>query len=224
MPLPTPLVGAPPYGKVVEWIAEGLFTEGPSGGVETIKTANVFHYRWNGAGLFVTPTKGQLDTAIYNVMGILMIAALNVHWTFVRTRTRFLDDASDQYADVAVNLPGNTANDCLPPRNAAYVELTTGLRGRNWVGSKHYGPIAEADTTSTEINTPTPAWWTNLKNGHLTAVVAGGMTYNLHVVSSTLSQVKTNPTSIMSAQVTVATLRRNLGGMKRRRPKSSAAA
>lgn len=225
MPLPTPYTGAAPYGRYLEIIAQGQFSEGPSGGTETVPTANVFHYVYTGVGAFVQPTKTAVVNAFDALIGAAMVAALSARWAQTQTTVRFFDDPFDAPTITLVTSAGAITGDCLPPKNAVYMELKTGLRGRNFLGSKHFSPIGDSDTTSTELVTPTPAWWTALKAAVLAQMtVSGTGTYNPCVVSRNLSQLETAPVSIMAANITSIVMRRNIGSLKRRRVKLATAA
>ncbi|HET9309353.1 MAG TPA: hypothetical protein VFO46_25285, partial [Candidatus Sulfotelmatobacter sp.] len=128
----------------------------------------VFHYARQNPALAL-PTKAQIDTAFQAAVVVPMGAALNARFLQSRNSIRYLDDALDAFADFSHAVVGAIAGDSMSTIIAAFHLGRTGLRGKNYLGKKHWFPLSESDTTSgsddilnagaiTRFNTLGTAW------------------------------------------------------------------
>jgi hypothetical protein len=192
-----------------------------------VNVANVFHFAFNNAVTFVAPTKAQIFTAFQGAQSLALTNCLSVRYTGIGITVRFMDDALDPPQDMGAPANGAITGDSNSSQLAAYIRLPTSYKGRSYQGSKHVGPIGEADTQGNEIVTPTPAWWSTLVTNMSASLVAGGMTYLPFVFSRKVSQAETNPTTIYTPFITSSPapyLRRNTGTMRKRRSRLTTAA
>ena len=93
-------------------------------------------------------------------------------------------------------------------------------RGREFRGSKHFGPISDADQTGDEITPGKVAAWQAFA-----AVLAAPFssitgTYQPVVVSRKLSQYQKDPTTIVGSDVNGVSVNLTLGTMRRRKEKT----
>lgn len=180
---------------------------------------NVFHYRLSS---------GTPDTAA-NILSAWVSAVQNplrTNWlttdcACVGVLGRFLDDATVQYA---TNLPGTSGLIALPrlPGDLALVlPLRGSNRGKNYRGSKHIPAIASAFVTKDELNA-TGITAAALVQGYLglTITSTNSSTYIPVILSRNLSQLRTNPTTIVTSDVSAVLVNKTIGTMRRRKEKT----
>lgn len=193
-----------------------------SKGSTAVKTVNVFHYRRTATAIPVH--KLNLCNVFDNTVGLAMTAAMNLGWTLDNTQVRFLEDPTDAYFLLANGIPGVITGDRFPPHVSAYLYMKTALRGRNYMGSKHFGPMSESDTSAATADI-----WNAGALGRLTdiatAIQAGlasaeGNNYVPCVVSKRLSDFSVTPCNIVSADVISILVNQRVGSMIRRKVKT----
>jgi hypothetical protein len=210
MPIPTNQI------LVAELVVKG--TQAPGGSAVT-PSINVFYYkRTNTANV---PDK----TLLYNQFNTVVIAPLllaaNVRYTVNRVGVRWADDALDLPIDVVNAGVGAIATDSLPSDDAVYFRLYTALRGKSYRGGKHFSPASEIDTTNDLLTGAGLARWQVLKTAMAANLTdANGNVWNPVVLSRKLSQLKKNPTTLISNAITSVVLDANIGTMRRRRSKT----
>jgi len=159
-------------------------------GSNSKNTVNVFQFRRTSVS--VNPSKANLNTAFQAGIGAALLAALNLGWTHQRNTIRWLNDAEDAPTDFVVNQPGLVAGDRMSSIASVYLRMRTALRGRNYRGSKHFGPLSESDTTtagSDVLNAAAIVRWQAVRLAMATQIVtAEGNNWNLEVVSRNLTQ------------------------------------
>lgn len=126
-----------------EVIMHGLIT---SGGAGSINTQFVFHYKRGSTAPALT--KAALDTIFQSGVAVSICAALNARWTQTINTIRWLDDPLDVAVPFTHAVVGSIAGDSLSSHLAGYILMRTGLRGRSYRGSKHFGPFSESDVTT----------------------------------------------------------------------------
>lgn len=200
----------------VEAVVVGLMTA--AGGI-SVPTVNVFHFRRT---TFVNVfSKGAFEAAFQTNIMASIKAALNIRWNHTMTRVRCINDADDPYQDTIYTETGAITGDSLPSDQSAYLLLRSGVRGRNYRGNKHLGPMSESDTTTTSdifnggAMTRLAAIGTALVAGFTTG--APVVTYVPCIVSRKGSQTKTNPTTVVSNDVIQVLVNKRVGSMKRRK-------
>ena len=165
--------------------------------------------------------KGHIAAAFQTAIGSVVLAALNIAYTQTANWVRFLDDALDSYQSTTEAGVGAITGDPLGDLVAVVLQLKTGMRGKSYNGSKHFAPASESDSIGNTINAGAQ---TNF-NAIGTAIVAGftdsdGNVWLPTIFSRHLSQVRTNPTTVIANQVTSTLLNKTLGTMRRRKSKT----
>jgi len=209
MPIPANLI------THAEIIVKGIIT---GGGSNTKNTVNVFHYRRTSV---VNPlSKTNLDT-IFNTTVVAPLAlALNNRWTQQHNTVRWIDDATDAPVPFSHAAVGAVAGDGMTTIEAAFILLKTGLKGKSYRGSKHFGPLSESDTTAPAediFNAAALTRWGAVVTALGTVLVdASGNSWILQVVSTKLSQQLVNPTTIIGNDVNSILLNKRVGRLRRR--------
>jgi len=180
---------------------------------------NVFNYR-RASGVPAI-TKAALNTAFQANVIPAILAAMNARYSPLNLTIRCLNDALDAPQSFAVAGAGAIATDSLPSDAAIYFLFRTSLRGRNYRGSKHFGPASEIDTTGDVLTGAGLARWQTVQTAlALNFVDANANTWIPQVVSTTLSNLVTNPTNVVTNDVTQVLLDLNVGTMRRRRART----
>lgn len=166
----------------------------------------------------VDPTKAALAAAFLAGPYAAMLAAFNARWTSGSANIRWLNDALDPTVAVSLAGAGAIATDSAPSYCAVYMLMQTGVRGRRYRGSKHFPAVSEADTTGDVLTGAGLTRWQAVQTALLAPLVdATPNTWNPCVVSYSLSQLRTNPTTVASSDVTAIVLDLTLGTMRRRK-------
>jgi len=169
-----------------------------------------------------TPNKTHIESQFQTDIMTPVLAALSVSYTQMFNTVRFFDDALDAPASFTEAGVGAITGDRLPDFSAVTIQMKTGLRGKSYRGSKHYGPIAESDTLGDTLVAGAVTRFTNVYN----AVVAGftdsdGNTWYPVIKSSKPpAQYKINPCVVVANIVSSARLNKSLGTMRRRKIKT----
>jgi len=203
-----------------EVIMGGLIS---AGGSNSINTQFVFHYR--RTGVTVAPSKANLAAAFQAGPAVPIIAMLNARWSEKYVSVRWMDDPLDQAVPFTNVNAGAIAGDSMPTHVAVYVLLRTGLKGRSYRGSKHFGPFSESDATALGDDILNAAAQARLATT-ITAIGAALIdaspnTWNPCVYSRVLSSPLLQPiATITTNDVTTVLYNKRLGNMKRRQVKS----
>jgi hypothetical protein len=207
----------PVITNVVEIIVQGTVVE-TTGGAKNI--FNVFHY-------FQNPTVPGPQTAIAVANQFLasifagIAARLSAGYVPNQTLCRYLDLTTNPL--LTANPP--QAGAIILPRLAATQAVVTPLRsasrGKNFRGTKHFGPIPAASVVSDELVAAEVTAWQALLPGFAAAITVGGQTYSPCIVSRSLSQLRLDPVVIQGAIVIQALLNKTIGTMRRRKEKTA---
>lgn len=182
------------------------------------RVANVFHYTHYTTG---TPaSKASILsfflTNVWNQIGPL----LSVDYVGESSAIRIMDDPKDQFLAGAAPDSGAVTGDRLPNDMAAVFLLRTAQRGRNFRGSKHFGPIAESATTKDELSTAAVTAWGAVATALGATMTVSGEEYRPCVLSKTLSDLVADPSVLQGSLITQALLNKTIGTMRRRREKT----
>lgn len=207
----------PVVTNVVEIILKGTLTETSF----TKNIFNVFHYR-----LF----SGSLDSmlAITNAFSAVVSGPTHLEqfwfttdFTHVSDDARLLDDATQQYFSNPAGNAGQVALPRLPGDVCCSFLIRSATRGKEYRGAKRMCPVASAFALKDELSAAgiTAA---ALVNGYLSAnlTTANGSVMVPFVLSRKLSQLRTNPTTIVGSDKLSVLTNKTLGTMRRRKEKT----
>jgi len=193
-----------------------------AGGSTTVNTVTVFHYKRNA--VVTNPTKLAFDTVFQSDIVEPMAACLNERWNQLFNTIRFIDDATDPPGQFSHAEPGGVAGDGMSSLAAAFTLFRTALRGRNFRGSKHFGPLSEADATAPDsdiLNAAALARFATLDAALIAPLTdATPNTWTLQILSRSLSKLTKNPTTVITNQVTAILQNKRIGRMRRREVRS----
>ena len=202
--------------RVAEIVMRGQIA---AGGSDAVNTAFVFHYRRNTVS--VDPVKASLE-AIFNTQVAAKIAlALNVGWSASLHDVRWLNDAEDPYQSINATEVGAITGDRLPSDDAVFFLFRTALRGRRFKGAKHLAPFSESDIGDDVLNAGAITRCTTIITNLLNPLTdSTGNVWNYCILSRRNSQLKTNPTTVSTNDVTQGLLNKRIGTMIRRKVRS----
>jgi len=205
----------PVLTNVIEIVAEGTvpFT---TGGAKVIQ--NVFHYQLQSG----TPqTAVDVAKQFRDNKWVTLVAQLHESYTGVGFNARYIDDALENYTFLASTGDGLITGDRLPMDMAVACVLRCAARGKNFRGSKHFTPLAESDTLKDELTSAAAISWNTAIQNLFTTINLSGAVYIPVVVSKTLSQLRTNPCTVIGSPITSVLLNKTIGTMRRRRQRTS---
>lgn len=184
---------------------------------------NTWNFRRTANVLAVSKT--QIETAFQAAIMVPLMAALSSRATQARNEVRFIDDAGDAPQAVTRAVVGAIAGDSMTGRAAVSMELKTGLRGRSGRGSKHFGPIGESQVDGDCLTAAAVILFDAVRDATLLGFTdAGGNVWVPEVVirnrateNGQSSQLRTNPTTVLSNDVISVIINTTVGTMNRRR-------
>jgi hypothetical protein len=150
-----------------------------------------------------------------------MLTLIQADYVWIETKARWLDDVTVPYAHGADTLGSSTiTSGRLPSDVTVRFELVTATRGKSYVGGKSFRPIPESQVDGDELTSGGYTLWNAFATALSLARTVTAQVMTPCIVSRVLSQVRTNPTTIIGAKITEAVLNRTLGTMKGRRRRS----
>lgn len=210
MPIPTNQI------RVAEIVLRGNIA---AGGSDAVNTAFVFHYR--RIAVTVDPVKAALNNAFTAGPAAAIAAALNVGWSAALHDIRWLNDAEDPYLSISGSEVGAITGDRLPSDDAVFLLFRTALRGRKFKGGKHLAPFSESDIGADVLNAGAITRAEAICTALTTPLTdSTGNIWNFCIVSRTSSILRTNPTTVVSNDVTQALVNSRIGTMLRRKVRS----
>jgi hypothetical protein len=180
---------------------------------------NVYHYAQSVPNP-VFPDPLAVITAWQGRVPAGVLALLHDDYVGDEVKARWLDQTINPETIVQFVNPGLKTGDRLPAYAAVTIQLRTNQRGRSYRGSKHYGPIAEADTTSDQLAVAVQPAWDNVAITLAQALTVSGQVLVPVILSRTKSQVMKDPVTLNAAAITNATLNLTLGTLRRRKEKT----
>lgn len=193
-----------------------------AGGSNSKPFVFVFHFRRTATVLAVSKT--QVDTAFQAAIVVPLALALNITFTQANNQLRWLNDALDAPIAFSHASVGAITGDRMATIDASFLLMRTGLRGKSYRGSKHFGPMSESDSTSGTDDIWNAGCLTRL--GAVAAAILAGFTdaagnvWVPSVVSRRLSQLTTNPTTLVANDVVQIAVNKRIGSMRHRHVKS----
>lgn len=184
---------------------------------------NVFHF--SRANNLLAISEANIATAFATAIQTPLLAALNVDYTQTALTVRLFEDATRIKYILSQSGVGGRPNDRLPDFGCVTIQLKTVVRGKTGRGSKHFGPIAEDDTTGDDL----VAGAVTRFNAVGAAIIAGFTDSDTNVWLPGLkgaerilspAQYEVNPTTTVFTSVTSYLLNKSLGTMRRRKIKT----
>jgi len=179
---------------------------------------NIIHFaRISGPG---TDTEADLVTAVKAELDTVLSNALSVGYVPDEVTCRFMDDPTRAKAVFTNDIIAAVTGDRHPSFVAAVTRKITYGRGRSYRGSTHWAPIAESQTTLDQLNAGAITLWDLVVTGlqNLSApFVAVADTWQMIVLSPTLSNLTVNPSLFSGAVCNEALLNHVVGTMRRRK-------
>lgn len=209
MPLPSTSI------KTVEIQVRGTIA---SAGGSSKSTNFVFHFARTTT---VAPiAHAAIDTAFQTAVVVPIGTALNVRWLQSSNSVRYVDDALDAPIYYSHAQAGLVAGDSMPSHSSVYLLMRTGIRGKSYRGSKHLAPVSESDTSIATADILNAGALVNF-GAVATAILTGftdanGNIWKAVVLSKTLSQLITNPTTVVANEITQIMVNKRIGNMKKR--------
>lgn len=189
-------------------------------GGDVKKFFNIFHFRRTTTVNVLV--KANIEGEFNLTVGAAMLAALNVDYTQTAISVRFFENPLDAEEAISETGVGAIGGDRGPDFQAVTIQLKTGVRGKPYRGSKHFGPVAESDTTGdclvagavTRYNAIGGAITTGFTDSDGNIWVPGlkGGTR-----PGSPAQYLTVPTTTVWTDITTWLLNKSLGTMRRRR-------
>jgi hypothetical protein len=134
---------------------------------------------------------------------------------------RYLDDVTYPFAAAStLSAAGSITTARLPSDVSARAQIHTNLRGKNFKGGKSFRPLPEASVVGDELTTTAYNAFTAAMNAMLATLTVSGVTFDACIVSRTLSQLRTNPTTILGAFVNESIMNLSLGTVRGRHRKA----
>jgi hypothetical protein len=173
---------------------------------------NVFHYQLT-AGTLDTMTQllGDFESKVYS----FALAQQSADTTLVSMNARLLDDATQQFITVTAATAGGIALPRLPGDLAVVTPLRCAQRGKQFRGRKHFRGVPSASVLKDELTAGALTAWQAVAVKLLNSFTSVTGTYTPVVVSRILSQLKTNPTTIIGSVVNSVLVNKTIGTMRR---------
>lgn len=181
---------------------------------------NIYHFRRTNSVLPVS--KANIESQFYTSIQTVVLAGLSVDYTETNVTVRFFDDATDAPVAFPETGVGAIAGERLQDFVAAVIQLKSGFRGKSGRGSKHYSPIAEADTNGDVLDASGITQITAIGNAILAGFTDADGNVWVPVIKSSKppAQYLVNPVTVNTHDVISVVLNKTLGTMKRRKVKT----
>lgn len=188
-------------------------------GGTSVPLAMIFMFRRTS---FTAPAvKSEIADAFDTAYMATLKAAMNSRANISAIKVRCVNDAEDLAHSKTVNHDGAIATDSLPSDSVAVIQLKSGVRGKWAQGRKYFGPLSEVDTTGDVLTgdglTRMQAVRDKLDDGFTDA---SGNAFVPCVLSRKYSQIQSNPTTVVSNDITSCVLNKNISRLRRRKQKT----
>ena len=184
------------------------------------RSPNIFNTFFYARALTVLPTsKPSFDTAFKSAVNSVIYPLLSVNYVQDYIQYRYQDDALDAwYTTVAGLTSGAVTGDIVPSLMNVSVQLQTGIRGKSYRGSKHFGPIAKSATLLDQLTSAAQSAWAVVTAALIVSITDGLGNVWVPVCLSRQPpyQMKVNPTAGSFNAYTAAVLNIDLGRQKKR--------
>lgn len=174
-------------------------------------------YDFVTAAIVGSPSKAGILAAFKAAILTPLAACLSVSYVKNAVDIRYIDDPLDPYQTFIDGVNGGVTGDSLPSVNNVTIQLKSGVRGRTWMGSKHFGPIAESHTTLDYLNSTAIALWAAFQTAYLAGFTdASGTVWKPFIVSQYYSVFNPTTAAVVGVNVTSTIVNAYLGIMRKR--------
>lgn len=178
---------------------------------------NVFHYQLTAGSLDAyNQLLGDFESKVYS----FALAQQSADTTLVAQLVRKLDDATEQYFTVSGSNPGGIALPRLPGDLAVVTPYRCVQRGKSFRGRKHWRGVPAASVLKDELTAGALTAWQAVAVKLQAPFTSITGTYTPVVVSRILSQLKTNPTTIIGSTVNAVLTNKTIGTFRRSKEKT----
>jgi len=203
----------PVLTNVYEIQAVGTLAE--TGGIKNI--LNVFHYRLSaGAQDAYGQLLGDFETKVFS----FVLAQLSADYTLTSLKIRKVDDATEQFTTSVTGGPGGIALPRLPGDLAIVTPYQCATRGKSFRGRKHFRGVPTASVLKDELTASAETAWLAVAVKLQNPFTSTTGTYQPVVLARVLSQLKTNPTTVVGSDVTAVLVNKTIGTFRRSKEKT----
>jgi hypothetical protein len=191
-----------------------------AGGSNAKIFVNLYHFRRSNTALPIS--KSNINAAFQTAIGDVVLLALQADYTQAFNYIRFFDDALDWAAPFVQTGTGAIGTVRSPDYACATVRLKAAINSRSGRGSKHFGPIAEADTDGDVLTAGAITRFDAVG----AAILAGFTDADSNIWSPVLksskfgAQYAINPVTVVAFPIMLTRTNPTLGTMRRRKAKS----
>lgn len=177
---------------------------------------NVYHFIRNSTVLPID--KAEVQNAFQTAIGDIVLLALHSRYTQASNLVRWVNDALDLPQSFTETGVGALAGESLQDFTCAVVQMKSTLRGRNYRGSKHFSPLSELSVKGDVLAASGITLFTAVRVAILAGFTdASGNLWKPCILSTTLSQLRENPTTVIASQVVSCPLNTTLGTLRHRK-------
>jgi len=217
-PLITAEPGTPLTPKFVDVIFRGVYT--PTAPQVSVEVLNVLQLVRQSGPAVATPL--EIATYLAAHFDTSLKAAFTNKMSINTWEVRWADSPTFPWTILTSALTGTRSTETLPSYSTVTCRKLTAVRGRNYRGSIHFAGVAEEDTVENNLDGGGVTIWdavnTNLIQLCTPFVVGGGGdTFQLAILSPTLSNRTANPCVFTGATCTGALLNTQLGTARHRK-------
>lgn len=174
---------------------------------------NVFHYQLTSGSM---DTMGQILGQFESTVYTFALAQQTADISLYEMDARVIDDATQQYF---VQPTGPTAGGIALPRLPGDLSITLpykcATRGKSFKGRKMFRGVPTASVLKDELTAGATTAWQAVATKLAAPLVGTTGTYTPVVVSRILSQLKTNPTTIIGSTVTQVLVNKTIGTFRK---------
>lgn len=199
----------------VEIIQRGQYTDASG---DVIPILNRFVYSSTSSPVQLTNTElNQLAADWEAVLTASWTAAFPSLYVAIGQTIRQLDDTTYVPFDRTSNTLTGSVADAGASNQAVYMQLKSLFRGRKYQGAKHFGPVAEGQVTAGELTAGAQTLWAAVRTALQANVTSTARTWFQTIMSQSLSQVATNPVTIIATVIREILVNKPVGTMRHRR-------
>lgn len=216
MPVFTNVVGTPAAPQFCEVVWRGTDSVTGEG---NRKFFQIYHFLRTNA-IYAAEDPKEVAIALATLINGPLAAVLSVDYVGGSFSGRYMDDPTSGESFGSNASDGTVTGDRLPNWNCVTMQIKSDGRGRNYRGSKHFGPVAESQTLEEFLTAGAVTLWDDVRTAMVASLpisTAAGNVWNMIVLSTTLSDLEANPSVFTGAWATGFIINNRVGSMLRRK-------